>query len=87
MTVLDNELLHSDIHFTARIVAAVAVCGAVVTLLGISLLAPPATTPAPAPTADYYGCPPGKADCELQWMLENLTQIESPILILEPGDI
>ncbi len=81
MTALVYEL-HGRIHFPIRLVAAFAVLGAVAVLLGMTLLA----RPTPAPVDNYYGCPPEKADCELQWMLENLTQIEHPMLILTPGD-
>ena len=81
MTVLDHGY-HGKIHFPAWLTWAIAalVAAALFWIISAKALQEPVVIDAVANPV----CTPEMAGCEMQWMLENLTNIEHPILILTP---
>ncbi len=83
MTVLDHEF-HGKIHIPVAPLLVFAALAAMALTWAIGNLTAPApqTAPQTAPAESYYGCAAGDMDCEATWLLENLTEIEKPILVL-----
>ncbi|MDJ0823940.1 MAG: hypothetical protein QNJ16_00415 [Rhodobacter sp.] len=81
MTVLDPEF-HGKVHFPFGLILAAAVIAAVFLLWAASTVE--RAKPEPVPANDYFGCAADAVGCEMQWMQENLTNIEHPVLILVP---
>ncbi len=82
MTVLDSEI-HGKPHFPGGLRFAVAVL-TLILLVSLAMMAQKPADPVPVPIATGDICAEGAPGCEMQWMLENLSQIEHPVLILAP---
>ncbi len=77
MTVLDHEL-HLRPYVNWRLVFAIAAMAGVILFWAFGPIGTPETAVAPA------ACATDAPGCEMNWLQQNLTQIEQPILILTP---
>ena len=79
MTVLDHEL-HLRPHLNLRLLFAILAMAGVILFLAFGPIGSNGTETAVGPAT----CATDAPGCEMNWLQQNLTEIEHPILILPP---